>query len=66
MFYAITTLSNIPSYSIAMTATEQKSDFELTTDNPYLTTTDELWSVFCEYYDEHWPHYNDTTVNVAT
>ena len=35
-----------------MTATERESDFELTTDTPYLALTGKLWGVSCEHFEE--------------
>ena len=31
--------------------------FELTKDTPYLALSDELWSVFYEYFNGNWPCY---------
>ena len=39
-------------FGAAMTATECKSEFELTTDTPYLTLTGQLWGVYVEYFEE--------------
>ena len=37
-----------------------RPDFKLTRDSPYLTLTGELWAVYCEYFGENWPSYNET------
>ena len=50
-------------YSTALTAAEHQSDFELTTDTPYLTLTGELWGVTCEDLGENWLCYNSTTLS---
>ena len=36
-----------------MAAVERKPDFKLTTDNPYLALTGELWAVYCEDMGEN-------------
>ena len=38
-----------------MTVAENKSDFELTYDTPYLILTSELWAVYCQVLGENWP-----------
>ena len=43
-------------YSAAMTVTERKSDFKLTTDTPYLALTGELWGAYYENFEENWPY----------
>ena len=51
-----------------MTATERKSNLELTTETPYLTlttVTSELWGVFYENFKENWPHYNGTELYMS-
>ena len=48
-----------------MTATEWKSDFELTTDTPYFTLKGELWGVYYKHFEENWPRYNGTTLEEA-
>ena len=45
-----------------MTATEFELDFNLTTDTPYLAPRGELWSVYCEYFEENWLCYNSTVL----
>ena len=45
-----------------MTATERKSDLELTTNTPYFTLTGELWGVYYEKFEENWPGFNATTM----
>ena len=45
-----------------MTATKRKSDFEPTTDTPYLVLTDELWGVCYENFEENWPCYDGTAL----
>ena len=45
-----------------MTAAEHNLDFELTRNTPYLTLTNELWDVFCEYFGENWPCYKGTAL----
>ena len=42
-------------YGTAMTATERKSDFKLTTGTPYLALTGELWGVYYEKFEENLP-----------
>ena len=44
----------------AMTATNCKPDFKLTTDTPYLALTGELWAVYYDIFEENWPGYNCT------
>ena len=46
----------------AMTATERKSDFKITTYTPYLTLTGKVWGIYCENFDENCPRYNDTAL----
>ena len=36
---------------------EYISEFEHTKDTPYLALVGELWDVFYEDFEEHWPHY---------
>ena len=45
-----------------MTLTQHASDFELTTDTPYLALTGELWRAYYEKFEENWPHYISTTL----
>ena len=45
-------------YNTAMTVTECKWDFNLTTDTPYLTLMGELWSVYFKDLRENWLLYN--------
>ena len=52
-------------YGAAMTGTESKSDFKLTTCTQYLAQTGELWGVFCENFGEKWPSYNVTTLYIG-
>ena len=47
-----------------MAASEHKSDFELTTDTPYLAHTGELWGVFYENFEENSPRYNGTALYI--
>ena len=49
-----------------MTTAERKSDFNITTDTPYLTLKDELWGVYCEHFGENWPCYNSTALYIDT
>ena len=39
-------------YETAITLVENESDIRITTDNPYIALTDELWSVYCEDFGE--------------
>ena len=48
-------------YSIAQIDFKLKSDFEPTTDTPYLALTGELWGVFCYHFGENWC-YNSTAL----
>ena len=48
-----------------MAVTECISNFELTTDTPYLILTDKLWSVYYENIEENWPRYNGTTLYIV-
>ena len=47
---------------IVMTATELKSNFNITTDTPHLTLMGELWGVNCEDLKENWPRQHGTTL----
>ena len=47
-------------YDNAMTGAECVSDFNLTTDTPYLALMGEIWDVYCEAFGDNWPCYNDT------
>ena len=51
-------------YGTAITATERKSDFILTTDTPYgyLALLGELWGVYYENFEENGSHYNSTAL----
>ena len=43
-----------------MIEADHKSEVRLTTDNPYLTLTGELWDVYCENIGEDWLRYNSS------
>ena len=47
-----------------MTATERKSDFQITTDTPYSVLMGELWGVYSEDLEDNWPCYNGTTLHL--
>ena len=55
-------MSHDIAYVTAVTAPEYKSGFEPTKDTPYLDPTGELWSVFCEDFEENWLCYNSATL----
>ena len=41
-----------------------ESEFVLTKETPYLTLTGELWSVYCEEFQENWLSYNGTALHM--
>ena len=45
-----------------MSVAEIESDFRITTDTPDLALTGKLHGVYCEVFEENWPHYNDTAL----
>ena len=49
-------------YVTVMTAGERKSDFQLTTDTPYLALTAKLWGVYYENFEENWLRNNGTAL----
>ena len=44
---------------MALSGAEYNHEFEAAKDTPYLALTGELWSVFCEDFDENLWRYND-------
>ena len=49
-------------HGTAITATEYKSYFKLTSDAQYLDLTGELWGIYYEEFEENWPRYNGTAL----
>ena len=50
-------------YDTAITVAKSKSDIRITTDNPYVTVTGELWGIYCEELGENGPWYNGTALH---
>ena len=49
-------------YDPTITVSENGSNIRVTTKNPYLALTGELWCVYCEEFGEKWPRYNGTAL----
>ena len=49
-------------YRTAITVLEIELDIRITTANPYLALTSELWGVYWEDFGEKWPHYKNTAL----
>ena len=65
--YTVGCLNNVVQYDniayiTAVTKSEYKSEYGPTKDTPHLTLMGELWSVFCQDFQENWLRYNNTTL----
>ena len=49
-------------HGTAVIAAGRVSDFNLTTDNPHLALTGELWDIYCDDLGANWPRYNGTAL----
>ena len=45
-------------HSTSVTEAEHASEFKLTKDTPYPTLIGELWGVYCNDFEENWPHHH--------